>query len=438
MMASTSFPPSHVGWGRPASGRRCGQASRCRRRHRVWPDLRAKKNRRAVGRILIVQPVVPGYRRVFFEEVIRRLEISGHQVLVLTSRAGARSAARAEIIRPPWQREGQGFSRRFKGRDIRYRGSIGYQHRADLVVLELATGCLDTYYAITRSVVSRLRLGRVRSSRVVVWGHVGAYTRNRGRLLDTLEQLQIRGADHVLAYTPTGRDDAVRRGAAPENVSSLDNTVDLRSLESAVDAVVHADLSPSEALRRLGGEWRADVPPNRILAFIGALDAPKRINFLAAALDRLWERDPSTVLLVGGAGVDEGLLMPSVERGQTLLLGRIGDAEKALMARCASAIVMPGRVGLVATESFVLGLPVLTTDYPFHAPEFSYLAPGEDSLVLTDDPVSYADEVFALMNNEPFLARLQQTARKRSGWPTLEHMVQTFVDVCENSLASRF
>lgn len=108
------------------------------------------------------------------------------------------------------------------------------------------------------------------------------------------------------------------------------------------------------------------------------------------------------------------------------------------MARCASAIVMPGRVGLVATESFVLGLPVLTTDYPFHAPEFSYLAPGEDSLVLTDDPVSYADEVFALMNNEPFLARLQQTARKRSGWPTLEHMVQTFVDVCENSLASRF
>ena len=44
-----------------------------------------------------------------------------------------------------------------------------------------------------------------------------------------------------------------------------------------------------------------------------------------------------------------------------------------MLGRVASYMVIPGRVGLVAVDALALGLPVVTTDFPHHAPEVEYL-----------------------------------------------------------------
>jgi len=53
------------------------------------------------------------------------------------------------------------------------------------------------------------------------------------------------------------------------------------------------------------------------------------------------------------------------------------------MSHVAAAIVIPGRVGLVALDAAAMGLPIITTMDARHAPEFAYLEPGY-SCVVTD------------------------------------------------------
>lgn len=387
-----------------------------------------------MSRVLIVQPMVPSYRQDFFHRVVTRLHNDGHQAIVATGTVTGAHAQRGDAaeVRPEWQRQRSGWGWFLGPMYLRYHGSWAYQRRADVVVCELATGCLDTYLAIARRAVTRLLPG-VRSPRVITWGHVGGYTRLHGRILNAVETAMMRLSDHVLAYTPKGVEDARRRGVAWSSVTSLDNTVDLASLQRAVDGA--RSLSAESAWGQLTRDTTpgAAVPP-RCAAYVGGLDRSKRIDFLVAALQRWWQTDPQLRVLVGGAGADAHLLDPAVERGQVIRLGRVGDHEKALMSRVAQVMLMPGRVGLVAVESFVLALPIITTEHPFHAPEFDYLVPGTDALVLADDPVQWADGVESVLNNPSRLEKLRTAAAIRAGTPSLEHMVDTFVSACKESI----
>lgn len=383
-----------------------------------------------MSRVLIVQPMVPSYRQDFFHRVVTQLVEDGHQAMVVTGTVTGAHAKRGDATEdlPEWQQQGRGWGRFIGPMYLRYHGSWACQRRADVVICELATGCLDTHLAIARRAVTRMLPG-VRSPRVITWGHVGAYTRSHGRLLNAVETAIMRLSDHVLAYTPQGVEDARRRGVPQSSVTSLDNTVDLASLQRAVDDV--AGLSAQSAWEELTRGVAPGMPlPPRCAAYVGGLDRSKRIDFLATALQRWWETDPELKVLVGGAGADAHLLDPAVERGQVIRLGRVGDRGKALMSRVAQVMLMPGRVGLVAVESFVLALPIITTDHPFHAPEFDYLVPGADALVLPDDPVQWADGIGAVLNDGPGLEKLRTAAAARAGTPSLEHMVNTFVDTC--------
>ena len=62
-------------------------------------------------------------------------------------------------------------------------------------------------------------------------------------------------------------------------------------------------------------------------------------------------------------------------------VGRAGDGEKRLLGATASLLMNPGRVGLVAVDSFALGLPIATTEWQLHAPEFDYLVPDDNALI---------------------------------------------------------
>ena len=51
---------------------------------------------------------------------------------------------------------------------------------------------------------------------------------------------------------------------------------------------------------------------------------------------------------------------------------------------------MPGRIGLIAAEALALGIPVITTDWPYHVPETEYLSEGVSTFTAPNDPESYA------------------------------------------------
>jgi hypothetical protein len=89
-----------------------------------------------------------------------------------------------------------------------------------------------------------------------------------------------------------------------------------------------------------------------------------------------------------------------------------------------SGILSPGRIGLVAVDALVLGVPILTTDWPFHAPEVEVLVEGQSRLTSANDVKSYVGLV------RGFLGTLSDhgTEAPSAQWsyPTIDGMVVNF------------
>ncbi|WP_455835205.1 glycosyltransferase [Pseudarthrobacter siccitolerans] len=371
-----------------------------------------------MARIVIVQPVLTAYRKTFFEGVVRALEAAGHTCLIVT---GGERGNRKHSVTADWHRRRKSGGIRLKTAVIRYFGSAGDIWGADLAVVPLSTLWIDSYLAL---LMRKLRIG---PKRVIMWGHVDSHSGTSHGIRERMADLQLLASDYVFSYTDSGRRSAMSRGVRADAVASLDNTVDLGTLAKAVESVA-LTASHTSKLAHL------NLQRGKTFSYIGGLDGAKRIDFLAAALDLLWAKDKDIRLLVGGTGGQEKLLRPGIERGQVILLGQVDDRDKAEMAAASSALLMPGRVGLVAAESFVLGLPIVTTDNPYHAPEFDYLTPGIDCLVTTNDVNSYCSTVLELASMPSEVGRLRKAALSKSGWPSLDHMIDVFVRGCLDTL----
>lgn len=385
-------------------------------RLRLWCDRDAWKSNenvgRVVGRVVVVQPYLPAYRVPFFDGVISELKKQGHECLVVTGKQRENAAARSDAVSAPWQVERRPWSVDVRSHHFRSYKSWLSWGAGDVLVLELAAGAVDTYLAL----LTRRRRG------IALWGHVGIQTGNSNSLLELLQTWQMRRASLVFTYTERGRQRAIERGVPAGDTISLNNTVDMSGISQEIE------------VRRSGGQGRAyarsPLAQGKTFAYIGGLDHSKRIGFLVEALDMLWEADREIHLLVGGAGKDAKLLSPAVDRGQVEMLGRVGPPEKAYLSEVCVALLNPGRVGLLAAESFVLGLPIITTDWPYHAPEFEYLSPGLDSIVTEDNASAYAAAILELTVEPARVEQLRSSLRENAGQTSLQNMVDRFVDGC--------
>jgi glycosyltransferase involved in cell wall biosynthesis len=173
----------------------------------------------------------------------------------------------------------------------------------------------------------------------------------------------------------------------------------------------------------------------RTLGFIGGLDSSKRIDFLAATLDRLWESDPDIKVVVGGRGSDAHLLDAARSRGQVAMLGYASVDDQALIASVSSALVMPGRIGLVAVDALVLRVPILTTAWPYHAPEHEYLVESMTRFTSSDDVNSYASLIRCFLKDNADMS-LSQDGRDWT-FPTMNAMVENFSSGVLNMLGHK-
>jgi glycosyltransferase involved in cell wall biosynthesis len=351
-------------------------------------------------KLIITQPYVPEYRRSFFENLITKLAESNIECRVAAGRPRKVQAARSDSIEAPWIDRVGTRSVGVLGKRVVLSGAEHLWRPADGVIVAHRGSSIETFRALS---------ARRRKLKVGVWGHIANYTSPAHWLDQSLERLQLRMADHVFAYTPSGARFAEAYGA--KSVTTVMNSVDTEKIRTAV-----AQITPemSEAFSA-----QHDLSGKRVFAFVGGLDSSKRIDFLAATLDILWTSDPNIHVLVGGRGDQEHLLETARSRGQVTMLGFVGVHEKALISEAALALLMPGRIGLVAVEALALGLPVLTTDWPYHAPEADYLSAGTSLF-------SSANEVSAYARLMTGFAPTRTTDRNDWPFPTIEDMVTNF------------
>ena len=103
------------------------------------------------------------------------------------------------------------------------------------------------------------------------------------------------------------------------------------------------------------------------------------------------------------------------------MLGYSGPAEKALIMRIAQALLNPGRIGLIAVDSLAVGVPILATDWKFHAPEYDYLTPGRDVVESENTVDAFSGLVARTVSVDRFFP--EHVAKS---YPSLDQMVGNF------------
>jgi glycosyltransferase involved in cell wall biosynthesis len=264
--------------------------------------------------------------------------------------------------------------------------------------------------------------------RTAVWGHASAYVSDSSLVDSVIEKWQMRRAVRTFAYTQGGGEFAKSVGVGTERITIVQNSLDTDAMRGQIAVM------KDEVVEKLRAEHDLYTPD--IACFVGALDGSKRLDMLLDIADYVVGQMPNFRLLVAGAGPLEASLIEAIRsRPHVLFLGRADLALKAIIARLSRGMLMPGRVGLVAVDSFAMGVPIITSTWRYHAPEFEYLVNGENALVAPEDSITAIGEATVrLMRDDPLHTRLRDGCLRSTEQYSLQHMVQRFADGVEMAL----
>lgn len=343
-------------------------------------------------RLCVVQPYVPRYRQPLFDAVERLIrqeqDISGSLEVLAGTPKGSQSKRLDNVNSAGWLTELPDACLRTPLGSIKWkRGVLGRTKSADVVICELEPGNLTTWLLLMRR-----RL--VGGPRVILWGHGKAYTHVEKRLAPTLRALQVRIADLSMTYAHGGRAALLKLGLPATKVRVIGNSTDSAALRRKV-----RERRNQSSLTCIPSLEHVQVASRNIAIYIGGLDADKRIDFLLAAAEHAYGQDPTFLLVVAGSGDAETSLAAAQNQPWLRRLPYADQEAWADLAAVANAVWVPGRVGLIAVDALASELPLLTTDFPFHAPELEFLTEGQDYFVLSQDPKIFAAQALDIMRS---------------------------------------
>ena len=96
------------------------------------------------------------------------------------------------------------------------------------------------------------------------------------------------------------------------------------------------------------------------------------------------------------------------------------------LAAAADVMLVAGRVGLVAVDSFALRLPIVSCEWPLHAPEFEYLADGVNAAIVEGSPQAMGSRVAQLLDDPAAVSSLRNGCAASADVYTLGAMVDRF------------
>jgi phosphatidylinositol alpha-mannosyltransferase len=184
---------------------------------------------------------------------------------------------------------------------------------------------------------------------------------------------------------------------------------------------------------------RAAGDPLRI-AFVGQAVERKGLPVLLRAFEGLRREVPSTLTIIGA---DEAEVAPLlVDREGITILGRVGDADKRAALRDADVLCAPSlggeSFGMVLTEAFAAGTPVVASDIPGYRDVVGH---GEDGLLFPrGDAVALAHTLRDLASDPGLAPRLGAAAAstaERYAWPRVAAQVaESYEDAVEIAAAA--
>lgn len=344
--------------------------------------------------VAIVQELIPEYRAPFFEALIRELAAQNVELLIYAGRPSRKMAARGDSTTPAWLQHISQAQIQVGGRRLTFRALPRAVLTADLVIIEQARRNVDAY-----------ALALVKPDRLALWGHGRDFVQSSGRVAGRALEWLTRRAAHIFVYTAGGADALVTQGISAERITTVMNSKEHPDPNSASQPAAH----------------------RHRLIFIGGIDDSKRLSFLIEAFRLAREELPRLELHIVGAGPDLPELIRRTRAQPGIVFhGRATGPQLTSLVSNARLIANPGRVGLVAIDSFHYQRPIFTTANEYHAPEFEYLTNDVNSIITADDISIYATALVQGVLDDRLWDRLRDGCRHSAAKYSLGNMVDRY------------
>lgn len=265
---------------------------------------------------------------------------------------------------------------------------------------------------------------------VLYWGHASEKATGGNRLAMSLSRVasQIKGqtigmADGYLAYTQGGAEHLIASGFDGQRVVAVGNTLDMEA-----QMALHGELQDIDE-----GWLRDELELARdsvVLVYVGRIYAEKQVDDLVEAVRRIAaERtEPAVEAVIIGDGPDAQRVR-AIARGLPAVkfTGEMRDqAQVARYLRVASAVVVPGALGLAVNHALAHGLPVISRWTPLHGPEIEYLTPGRDSFIVEGELDDFVATLRTFVTSPDLRSDMARAALLAREQLSLETMVQAF------------
>ncbi len=336
----------------------------------------------------IFQNRIPEYRVPFFLELIR-------------ASRNLNIAIDIYISSKPYQNRGDEAAQLVPHKVIKTRSLRIKKLNFDIFVPKLKIFDADLYIVEfgIRNLLQIFCLKFLGRGHLAFWGHGEEKGRNFSKIEIFLRSRILTLADFFFVYTKSGENYLVNTANfSGKRIFVVNNSTDTQALASA-------KLLPFEKML-LTVPFNFSDQSAVTVAAVASLEKSKKIGEVLEIHNQMRKHIPNFQTLICGDGPEREYL-ESISGDGVFFLGRVSPIGLAQISKIAVAIVSPGPVGLVVTDSFAMGIPIITSANQNHGPEFSYLVNGYNSLIVSGALNMYVETINGFIAE----TKLQETLR---------------------------
>jgi glycosyltransferase involved in cell wall biosynthesis len=364
-----------------------------------------------MNRVLIIQGQMKQYRAPFFRKLNESLRPHGICLTVVYSDPTKAGGQNDNCDLP------QDFGMKVKsygmlGDHLVYQPVFHQVAGANLVIAEQGNRYLQNYLLVVLSLLGW--------KQVAFWSMGKNRDEHRSKYSEWIRGRIVKMVDWWFSYTKGGKEYFTSHGVPEERITVVQNAVDTREFSELVNSVSQAELL---AVRHQFGIQEGSP----VGLYCGILSRDKGISFLLQAAEQVKSKLPGFHLFVVGGGAERETIEAAARSSSWIhSVGPQFGRGKALFFRAADVFLLPGYVGLAILDAFAAGLPLLTTNNPYHRPEIEYLEHGRNGVMTNFNCSEYSEAIVKVCSNPTLLADMRQSALESSRRYSIEAMVENF------------
>jgi glycosyltransferase involved in cell wall biosynthesis len=367
-------------------------------------------------KVVSITHTVFHYRKEFHELVHARLKAQGVDYVVVYGQPDRRESKKGDTVDLSF---GKKITNRYfykDGNPIIWQPAVREALSADLIIIIQESRLLINHLLQVLRPVMGLK--------IALFGHGKNFqSRKPNSLGERVKRFWSMRCDWWFGYTSQTARIIEGLGFPKDRITIFNNAIDTASLRREAEQVTAADLDRIRA--------KFGLSDGNVGIYVGGIYSDKRLDFLVEAGVKIRALIPDFKLILVGGGPDlEQLRLLAAPHPWVHVTGPCFGREKVELLMLAKVFLMPGLVGLAVLDALVLGLPMITTDYPHHSPEIAYLEPGRTGEIVSDweSSSAYADAVIALLGDPARLAMMAAAAKDSAKNYTVEAMAERFAN----------